>query len=667
MQPFFGRLIGAALVAALAGTSPSVARENNVPVRIGSFSGAFLAARVAEVDNDLDSAIEYYKRALSFDRENVALQQSLLLALVAKGSFDDALPYAEKLKTVPEVERFSRLALAIDGFRRGEYAAAENFLKLALESDLDRLITGLLTGWAIQGSGRADDAIRQVAGLEGPEWFRIFKTFHEGLIAEVAGQRDKALDAYARTVDNRAAGGSSPETYLRAVEAQVRLLAREGRKEDALAAIKNSESFATGRPSLAALKAEIEAGGTPAPLIGTIRDGASEVLLDIGSALNRGGGEAFVRLYLQFARALKPHSDAVLVQLGQVAEQQGNAEEAISFYRNVPDNSPLKRLSELQLGLNLADLDRRDEAKAHLKALLDSDPDDLRAYLALGGVYASKEEYADAAALYDRAVQRIPQPQRSDWNIFYQRGIAYERLKQWPKAEPNFRKALELYPDQPQVLNYLGYSWVDMDMNLEEGLNMIRTAVGLRPNDGYIVDSLGWAYYKLGRYEEAVSELERAVSLKPDDPVLNDHLGDAYWRVGRRLEATFQWTHARDMKPDANVLAEVERKLAQGLPPVEEKKASLDAPAAEGPVVQATEVQAMVQKPDLEPAAPQPQAPAVAEPAVHIVRPGQSLWSISVDELGNGERFREILRLNPRLRGNPSNIVPGQELILPPR
>ena len=164
-------------------------------------------------------------------------------------------------------------------------------------------------------------------------------------------------------------------------------------------------------------------------------------------------------------------------------------------------------------------------------------------------------------------------PTSANWNIFYQRGIAYERLKEWPKAEPNFRKALELLPDQPQVLNYLGYSWVDMNMNLKEGLAMIQKAVDLRPSDGYIVDSLGWAYFRLGRFDDAVREMERAVSLKPEDPVLNDHLGDAYWRVGRKLEATFQWNQARDLKPDPDVLAAVQQKLLKGLPPIESNTA----------------------------------------------------------------------------------------------
>ena len=151
----------------------------------------------------------------------------------------------------------------------------------------------------------------------------------------------------------------------------------------------------------------------------------------------------------------------------------------------------------------------------------------------LGDVHRAAKKFSEAAEAYSRAVALIPRPQPGDWSLFYYRGIAFERIKEWPKAEADFKKALELNPDEPHVLNYLGYSWIDMGMNLEEGLNLVKKAVSLRPDDGYIVDSLGWAYYKLGRYEEAVVELEKAVALRPEDPVINDHLGDAYWKVGR--------------------------------------------------------------------------------------------------------------------------------------
>jgi tetratricopeptide (TPR) repeat protein len=656
-----------ALAGAMLTLQPAFTKQTEEQVQISSFSGAYLAARVAEVDNDLDSAIGYYKRALAFDPDNQSLQQSLMLSLIAQGRFEESLPYAEKLKAVPDVERFSRVALAVDAFRKKEFQSAHTLLKLSLESDLDRLITRIMSAWAEQGMGENTDAIATLQKLEGPEWYTLFASYHRALVADVAGMKKQADEAYTATIDNVAAGSAAPETWLRAAESYAIFLSRQDEKDKALAVIDKAEEFASGRLPLIALREKIEKGEKVEPLIANPSDGASEILMNLSAALNRGGGESFVRLYLQYALALKPDSDTALLQLAGVAEQQERPEEAISFYERIPDTSPLKRVSELQLGLNLADLDRHDEAIQHLQALLDGDPDDMRAYLALGGVYASKEDYKSAAALYDKAVERLKEPTNADWNIFYQRGIAYERLKEWPKAEPNFHKALELFPDQPQVLNYLGYSWVDMNMKLEEGLEMIRKAVELRPSDGYIVDSLGWAYYRLGRFNEAVTELERAVSLKPDDPVLNDHLGDAYWRVGRKLEATFQWSHARDMKPDEAILADVQKKLKEGLGPIE-NKAAQEVPANAAPPASEPKPEAE-KRSDTAPAPAETQPASTASvkpvPAAYRVLPGQSLWSIANEKLGDGNRYREILNLNPVLRGDPGRIVPGQELVLP--
>ena len=664
-------LIGlAAATGIMVSSQIAVANTSDAPVEVSSFSGAYLAARVAEVDNDLDGAIAYYKKALAFDPENQALQQSIMLSLITQGRFDESLPYAEKLKTVADVERFSRLALAVDAFRKEDYKLAETWLKLALESDLDALVSRVLTAWAKSGAGDNAGAIAMLDEMSEPQWYGLFTSYNKALIADAAGLNDQAESAYEQTIGDLAAGGSSPETWLRAAEAYAGFLARIGKKDAALAVLDKADEFAAGRLPLVKLRERINKGETIEPLVATPADGASELLFVLATALNRAGGEAFVRLYLQYALALKPDSDVVLLQLASVAEQQQDAEGAIAFYRRVPDASPLKRLSQLQLGLNLADLERRDEAISQLQALVEENPDDMRGYLALGGVYSSKEDYASSARLYDKAVARIeaetqilPEDPRAsaNWNIYYQRGIAYERLKQWPKAEPNFRKALELFPNQPQVLNYLGYSWVDMNINLEEGIKLIRKAVELRPSDGYIVDSLGWAHYKLGQYDEAVRELERAVSLKPDDAVLNDHLGDAYWRAGRRLEATFQWSHARDMKPDPEVLALVEKKLTEGLPPVENKTLAEEPSKVSVPAVGEPEAVQSDQRTEL---STQPQPEAIV-PVSYKVSPGQSLWSIAADQLGSGNRYIEILDLNPQLRSDPGRLVPGQELRLP--
>lgn len=567
-------LAGLAIVTAMAASDlPAYAKQTTEPVKITSFSGAYLAARIAEGDNDLDNAITYYKQALAFDPGDTSLQQSLMLSLIAQGRFDESLVYADKLKTVPDVERFSRLALAVDSFHKKDFSKAEYWLKLSLESDLDRLISGIMTGWAKQGAGDGSDALAFVDKLQGPDWFGLFKSYHRALIADASGLPEKADELYAATLTDTTAGGAAPETWVRNAQAYASFLARKGDKAKALSVLDQAETFAPGKVEIAALRDKITKGEKVQPFVAGASNGASEILLDLATALNRGGGEPFVRLYLQYALALNPDSDAALVQLAAVAEQLKDGEGAIALYRRIPASSPLKELSDLQLGLNLADLNRHDEAITHLKALVDAHPDDMRAYLALGGVYSSKEDFRSAANLYDKAAEVLKTPTGANWNIFYQRGIAYERLKEWPKAEPNFRKALELFPDQPQVLNYLGYSWVDMNMNLKEGLQMIQKAVDLRPSDGYIVDSLGWAYFRMGRFDDAVREMERAVSLKPEDPVLNDHLGDAYWRVGRKLEATFQWNQARDLKPDPDALAALQQKLLKGLPPIESNTA----------------------------------------------------------------------------------------------
>ncbi len=565
---FNAAIISVGLIIGGAAGAKAEANSKSDTVRIDTLAGAFLAARTAETDNDLAKAVTYYEKAVSLDPENEQLTQSLMLALVMNGDLEKALPYAEKLKSSPDSERFARIALAVNAINTKEYGKARNLLKLTVKSDLDRLIADIMTGWALSGSGKAKDAIAYLDDVKGPSWFDLFIAYHKALIADAAGMKDKAAEFYAQAMDMQEDGRTVPDTYLRLIEARTRFLARTGDMKKAKEVLKDADAFVPGQPAIEALKAELGKGKELKPLVGSTREGAAEIFLDIATAINRPGSGSFVQYYLRLADALDPNYGPVLVQMAMYAEQNDQSEEAIGFYKRVPADSPLKRIADLQMGLNLADLGKKDEAEKMLLGLIKDKPADLRAYLALGGVYSSEKDYKKAAALYDKAVVAIGTPSEDDWNLFYQRGIAHERLKEWDKAEPNFLKALDLQPDQPQVLNYLGYSWVDMNIHLDEGLKLIRKAVDLRPRDGYIVDSLGWAYYRLGRYDDAVEELERAVSLKPGDSVINDHLGDAYWRAGRKLEATYQWRQARDMDPDPELAATIDEKLSKGLPPV---------------------------------------------------------------------------------------------------
>jgi tetratricopeptide (TPR) repeat protein len=318
-------------------------------------------------------------------------------------------------------------------------------------------------------------------------------------------------------------------------------------------------------PLIDAAVADLAAGRALAPLVRTVAGGAAEVLFGLGAALGRQGGEDLGLVYLQLALYLDPEHPLALLSLGDLYEALKKPAQAIEIFSRVPDNSPLKRSAEVQRGLNLDAIERTDEARRLLEKLIADKPDDIEAISALGNVLRVRKRYPEAAEAYGKAIARVCEPTRQHWTLFYFRGICYERAKQWPLSEKDFEKALELFPDQPQVLNYLGYSWVDQGLHLDKALGMIRRAVELRPNDGYIVDSLGWAYYRLGRFEDATKELERAIELRPEDPVINDHLGDAYWKVGRQLEARFQWRHALDMKPEPEELPKIEAKLKEGL------------------------------------------------------------------------------------------------------
>ena len=280
---------------------------------------------------------------------------------------------------------------------------------------------------------------------------------------------------------------------------------------------------------------------------------------------------------MQLALYLAPNHPLALLSLADLYESVKKPAMAIKIYERVPASSPLKRNAQIQLATDLDAADRSDEAIKILKGVTAEDPKDLEAIMALGNIERGRKKFADCATTYSQGIDALPDANdKANTVYYYYRGICEERSKQWNKAEADMRKALELQPDQPHVLNYLGYSWIDQGINLDEGMKMIKRAVDQRPDDGYIVDSLGWAYFRIGNYEEAVKNLERAIDLKPEDPTINDHLGDAYWRVGRTLEAKFQWAHARDLKPEPEDLPKIEAKIENGLPEDTSSAASAD-------------------------------------------------------------------------------------------
>jgi tetratricopeptide (TPR) repeat protein len=556
-------LLTAASIAALAATA---ARADTEPKGLAllevpysaSLAGSYLAGRSADVARDLEAANTYFSAALGRDPGNPILLERVIVLRMANGEIDSAADLTDRLIEIDALNPLARLLRSVVAFRDGKFALAQEEIEQTAPAPLAVLTGGLLTAWSEQAAGEVDAALETIRQLSGPSWYAIFQNYHQALVADLAGRKDEAVEFITEAFN---ADGSA----LRVVEAYGVILARAGHRNDAIVGLRAFMAEQPGNPIVGSLLAQIEAGITPPPVAASATEGAAEVLYGLGAAIGTDQGTELPAAYLHLSRYLKPASDLTLMALGDLMFGAERCEDAVTVYDQIPPDSNLNRNADIQAGLCLDALDRTDEAAKRLNALIEADADDLEAIAALGNIYRGRERFAEAAETYSKAIAAIDEPNPGHWRLYYFRGVANERSKNWPEAEQDLQMALELNPDQPQVLNYLGYSWVDMGINLDEGLEMIRKAVEQRPNDGYIVDSLGWAYYRLGRYDDAVEQLERAAELRPEDPVINDHLGDAYWKVGRKLEATFQWAHARDLDPEPTDLAKIVKKLESGL------------------------------------------------------------------------------------------------------
>jgi len=571
-----GLLVAAGLVAGL-GAAPAAAKPMVDLLSVftpPTLAGNYLAGRFATASRDLSAAAGYFQTALAIDPGNPVLIERAFQLLVADGRIKDALPIAERIVARDKGHALARLLLGVDALKKGQWERARSQFQQTTPRPLSDLTVAILTGWSLAGKGDTDGALKAIDKVAGLDWYAVFKGYHGALVAELGGQKVEAAkrmtQAYAG--DNRA---------LRVVEAQVRSLARQKKPQEALAVVTEFEKTIPDHPVIEALKADIQADRIPGPIVSTPQAGAAEFLYGLGSAMGRDGGEDIAAMYLQLALWLTPDAELPLISLAGLQGQMKQYDKAIALLNRIPAESKLRPLADIQVGRYHTITQKYDEASKHLRAVIDRTPKDLDAIQALGDVLRADKKFAEAAEIYSRAIEQIGKPSKNDWGLFYYRGIAYERTKQWPKAEADFDKALELQPDEPHVLNYLGYSWIDMGINLDKGLELVKKAVELKSDDGYIVDSLAWAYFKLGRYDEAVKELERAVLLKPDDPVINDHLGDAYWKVDRRLEATFQWRHSLAMKPEPEEIPKIEKKLKEGLvePPLPKAADGSTAPA----------------------------------------------------------------------------------------
>ncbi|HEY0104949.1 MAG TPA: tetratricopeptide repeat protein [Rhizomicrobium sp.] len=518
--------------------------------------GNYLSARFAASQHNLKDASTYYRASLAADPDNKDLLALSFFFATSSGDVDGAARLAQRIVAAQADDRAGRLTLTVAALKRRDYAEARKQIALSAKGPFASPGVALIDAWAAAGLGDKTAAYADIDTLRSQGSVDLLAAFHLALIAEYLGDDKIADEAYRNAL-------TSPSP--RVVDAFGRYLERGGKIDEAAAFYAKAMEAPGEKQIAAAGLARVKAGRKPDPLVPRPEDGAAEALFGIAASLTDPSNTDISILYLRLALYLRPKLDLGAVLLADRFEGLQKYDDAIAAYQTVDKDSPYWRLAAVEIALDEARLDQTDKAIALLKGLTAKYPDDLEAWTALGDTYRNAGKFMEASDAYDHALALRTPDQNNDWPLYFARAVAEQGVQNWSAAEVDLKKALALQPNEPTLLNYLGYSWVDQNRNIPEALAMLEKARALKPTDGYIADSVGWAYYKLGRFADAAKALEKAVELVPGDPTINDHLGDAYWRVGRKLDAQFQWNHALAFGPSDADKAVIEKKLLDGL------------------------------------------------------------------------------------------------------
>ncbi len=539
-------------------TSPMVAARPDSK-RSEIFSGSYLAGLHAGKLQDTRAAANFFAEALERDPSNTTLLRRTFILMLSDGRIDETLALLNRYDDPDSRGSVGRLVRYLDAIKKSSWVQARSELDGMSRAGFNALFAPLAHAWALAGAGRIDEAIEHVGEISDNPAFVPFTSYHEALLRDLADQPEAAETAYQRAFD------TDTVPSFRVILAFGRFLERQGRVKEAKKIYTDGLERLNDNPILLRALERIAAGKKPPRLVNRPGEGFAEALYTAASALSQDRAHESATIYLQLAVFARPRFELAYLLLARQYESAGRWQDAYQQYQKIDARGPLGWEAQFQSAHSLGRLDRLDDAVTLLKTMAATRNDDPAPVVLLGDLFRGREMYRQAADEYDAAIGRIKNLNPAHWILYYSRGVAYERTGRWELAEADFIKALDLEPEQPLVLNYLGYTWIEKGRHIEKAHKMVEKAVTLRPNDGYVVDSLGWVLYKLGQYSKSVKHLERAVELRPQDPTINDHLGDALWKVGRQIEARFQWRHALAFKPDNQLETKLRAKLLNGL------------------------------------------------------------------------------------------------------
>lgn len=516
-------------------------------------TGSYLSGQFAKNNGDISRAVRYLQRVHRKDPANKDVSVQLEGMLLLQGRIEEAMGIAQEIRNLENAEAKDPLAdllLALRDIKNNHPDAAAAALDKISAGGNTQLWAPLISAWIDIGRRPFDkpltiDDLGAEVGRAAP-----LANYHLALINNKAGFKEEAAKNFRDAVEDP----QNPPTRV------MRLLLRFYEQNDAPQTLTPIvKAYRDAHPDMPE--------DNEVPVIATAADGVAEVLYTMGGIMFGAGVLNDAAIYLQLAIYMKPGFDEAKLALGDAyndLQQYGRANEV---YATVSPGRPLYRKAQLHIAVNEDRLGRLKEALALLNKLIAASPTDTDALIARADLLRIHSRFAEAVTAYNEAIKRIPELKSQHWPLLFARAACLDRAGKWPLAEKDLKHALALKPDQPDVLNYLGYAWLERRQHIDEARRMIETAVKERPNDAQIVDSMGWALYLSGNYAGATQYIEKAVELVPSDPTVNDHLGDIYWRLGRKTEARFQWERSLTFSPDEKLADSIHKKLKEGLPP----------------------------------------------------------------------------------------------------
>ncbi|MBP3687892.1 MAG: tetratricopeptide repeat protein [Alphaproteobacteria bacterium] len=529
-----------------------------------SVYGSYLAGRIAHIRQDYSSAAMYYVKTMEKGMVNDDLLGKTYIILASEGNIDQAIKYANLARQNGDENNFIDVIRAVHAFKHKNYRLSRSYLQKIDEKAYNNLITPLFNAWSYVGE---NDYVKAKAEMEKISFADELKTvynLHSGLIAEYFNEPKTARKYYETIINNQA-----DDMSFRALQLISNFYVRQNQKDKAIALVSKYYQSNQMKELLISLREKVkEEKPSVAPIVKNPDTGISEVFLEIALLFKSVPiGYEYAQMYMAISQYFNKNNDIAKMALANLCEERMMYQEANKYYDTINKKSEMFFSAQIQKANNLSYEKKYDEAVKVLKRLSRENPNNFQILFNLGDILRVSNHQDDAIKYYNEAISTIFYESERYWQVYYALAVSYDKNNEWSKAEQNLEKALKLSNRHPQVLNYLGYSWLKNNTNVDKAVSYILEAYEKEPNDGVIMDSLGWVYFKTGDYKNAILYLEKASELNPQNAIISDHLGDAYWFGGRKNEAVFLWKQALSQKDEEKELniKNVKNKIENGL------------------------------------------------------------------------------------------------------